>query len=99
VPVSVVAWISYEQASESLYESASSQLKQIAQADSQFIQNLFDYRFMDLNYQTKAPYTIKLFNQLHSGWQQSEEPLEQYIKSHHWNNVIQLPKIFVTLHL
>jgi len=87
VPMSLVALISYQQASESLYKAAVNQLKQNAISDSLFVHNWFDYRFIDAAQQADAPHSYQLLQQLKQEWKQSKQSLPDYVKSESWGGI------------
>lgn len=87
LPMSLVAFISYQQASDGLYKSAVNQLTQIARADSQFIHNWFDYRFIDAAQQADDPHSYQLLQELQAGWKQSNQSLSDYVKSESWAKI------------
>ena len=87
LPMSLVAFISYQQASESLYHSAVKQLELIARSDSQFIHDWFDYRFKDAANQAANPHTYKLLQQLRTSWKQSNQSLGDFVKSDSWKQI------------
>lgn len=62
------------------------QLNHSAQTNIKFIQNWFDYRFMDLKNQAKDRHNIELLEKLHEGFRQSKLSLENYVKSADWKN-------------
>ena len=84
LPMSLVAYISYHQASEGLYKTAVRQLEQVALGNSRFVHNWFDYRFKDAANQASNPQTYKLLQELKSGWKQSNLPLSEYVKTDGW---------------
>ncbi len=88
LPMTMIAWLGYQQASDSLKEAATQQLEQAADANVRFIQNWFDYRFMDILSQAEDPQTTELLRQLQSGWLKSEETLTDYVKSYHWAQLV-----------
>lgn len=87
LPMALIAWLGYQRASESLRKAAANQLEQVAQADSRFIQNWFDYRFMDLLTKADDPHTTHLLKQIQQGWQQSDMALSDYVKSYQWAQI------------
>ena len=84
VPMTLVSVISYQQGYSTLKKLAASQLKQTAISDGYFIQNWFDYRFMDLDIQANAPVNGLFLKQLKSEWQQSNTLLIDYVQSEQW---------------
>lgn len=81
VPMSVVAWISYSQASQNLVEAAGQQLQEAAGSKSAFISNWFDYRFMDLKSQAKNQGVRSLLKRLSEEFESSGQALEEYTKN------------------
>lgn len=88
LPMILTAWLGYQRASESLYDSAESMLELVSVSDSRFIQNWFDYRFMDILQQAEDPHTKFLFDQILFGWQQSKKPLADYVESYQWALIV-----------
>ena len=84
----VTSWLSYQRASESLRLAAAQKLEQVAVSGSRFINNWFDYRFMDILQQADDPHTIALLNHLQTGWKQSGMPLPEYVKSYLWAQLV-----------
>lgn len=84
LPMSLVAFISYQQASDGLYKKAVQLLSQSAKSDSQFVNNWFYYRFIDLVQQAEDPHTFQLLNELQMGWKQSRQSLSEYVKTESW---------------
>ena len=80
-PMLITSWLSYQRASEILRLAAEQKLEQVAVSGSQFIDNWFDYRFMDILQQADDPNTRNLFDNLQAGWKQSGMPLPEYVKS------------------
>lgn len=57
LPMTLTAWLSYQQASESLRMDAAEKLEQAGSANIRFIQSWFNYRFMDIVYKAEDPNT------------------------------------------
>ena len=92
VPMCIVGFISYQQASNGLYQAAAKELIHVAQADSQFVHNWFDYRFRDAAQQAEDTYSLDLLQQLQTGWKQSKQPLSEYVKSESWAKIADMGK-------
>jgi PAS domain S-box-containing protein len=92
LPLSLTAWVSYQQAVSSLTTSATEQLTQDAQRNSRFIQNWFDYRFMDLKNQAENRDNAKLLTTLKKGFSESGQALFEFTKSLAWAQVIDEPQ-------
>jgi len=84
LPLVIVSWISYQQASSSLTQAASGKLEQSSNLSVDFIQSWFDYRMMDLNNQAESHDNAKLLISLIEGYKKSSKPLTDYIKSRDW---------------
>jgi hypothetical protein len=54
-PMVVTSWLSYQRSSESIRLAAAQKLEQVAVSGSRFINNWFDYRFMDILQQADDP--------------------------------------------
>ena len=100
LPISLISWISYQEANNSLTQSATHKLEQSAKHNINFIQNWFDYRFIDLKIQSETSSNIQLLSTLKEGFQESNKSLAEYVKSDDWsqrvdesqNNLISLSK-------
>jgi len=88
IPMSLVAYISYQQAYDGLYKAAVEHLKGIANADSGFVHNWFEFRFVDAAQQAADPHSYRLLHQLREGLKQSEQPLSEYVKSESWKKIV-----------
>ncbi len=84
LPLLLVSWISYQQAKSSLTQAASEKLEQSARLNVSFIQNWFEYRFVDINSLAEEIDSQKLLMELIQGLQTSKTPLNQYVKSNDW---------------
>jgi len=83
-PVSIVSWISYQRASDSLYQASVDQLKQIGMADTVFINNWFHYRLMDIKRLSQDSNTQKLLVSLKKDWLASKLTLNDYLGTKSW---------------
>lgn len=88
LPMVLTAWLGYLKASESLRKAAAYQLQEVAQSDNRFIQNWFDYRFMDIQTKADDPQTIDLLNKLNLNRQRSEQPLSEFVNSKQWERLV-----------
>jgi PAS domain S-box-containing protein len=82
--MSLVAWISYQQAVESLTRVAGENLEQATVAKVTYIQNWFEYRSMDIEHQAQNPRTVNLLQRLIEGFKNSGKTAEEYVKSADW---------------
>ena len=98
LPLTIVSWISYQQASSALTKAASESLVQSSNLTVNFIQNWFEYRLIELKNQADANENSKLLITLSKGFKKSGQSLAEYVKSSDWtqrvdglqNNLIQL---------
>jgi len=88
LPISLISWISYQEANNSLTESATHKLEQSAKLNINFIQNWFDYRFMDLKTQSESYNNIQLLKTLREGFHKSNKSLAEYVQSDDWSKRI-----------
>ncbi len=84
LPMGLVSWISFDQASENLTDAANRRLEQAADAKTAFIHNWFDYRFMDLQAQAENENNSAFLSDLKGGYEASGESLQDYVKSMDW---------------
>lgn len=80
----LVAWISYQQANDSLTRAAISKLEQSAHSKTAFVKLWFDYRFMDLASQSENQQNAALLLQLQEGLYLSGKTPPQYVRSFDW---------------
>ena len=88
LPLALTAWLSYHQAIDGLTTTVTQKLEQDAQVSAQFIQNWFDYRFMDLNSQAESRHNVEFLMTLNEGFQASKQTLDEFIKSHAWASLV-----------
>jgi len=84
LPLTIVSWISYQQANASLAQAASKSLEDSARLSVQYIQNWFEYRFMDLNSQAESQHNADFLMALQKSWQFSDKSLDDFVKSYEW---------------
>ena len=84
LPLVIVAWISYQQAHNSLSQVAAEELELSERLNRESIQNWFDYRFMDLEVQAETRNNTELLSSLVEGLTLSATKPEQYVKSDDW---------------
>ena len=82
LPLVIVAWFSYQQANNSLSQAAADELELSERLNREFIQNWFDYRFMDLWIQAETRNNTELLSSLAEGLKLSGTKPEQYVKSY-----------------
>ena len=88
LPLVIVSWISYQQANASLVQAASKSLEDSARLSVQYIQNWFEYRFMDLNSQAKSQHNADFLMDLKKSWQSSGKSLNDFVKSDEWVSLV-----------
>jgi len=84
LPMIIVAWMSYSQATSSLKQASIDKLVQAAGLNVRFIQNWFDYRFVDLDIQSRVKAHQNLLESLSEGYEDSNQSLRDYVVSYDW---------------
>ena len=84
LPLTLVSFISYQQAHSSLTSTTIGNLEQVAGKNIGFIKTWFDYRVMDINVQAESQSNIELLKGLSAGWKKSGKDLNVYVKSYDW---------------
>ncbi len=84
LPLTLVSFISYQQAHSSLRSAKVDALEQIAGKNIGFIESWFDYRLMDISVQAESLANITLLAGLSEGWEKSRKGLSAYVKSYDW---------------
>ncbi|PKF62195.1 histidine kinase [Psychromonas sp. psych-6C06] len=82
--MSITSWINYQQAKQSLINETERKLYQSSEDSHKFINNWFEYRFMDINTQARAQVNRRLLQRLKQGWKNSKRPLSEYVNSYDW---------------
>lgn len=86
-PVMITSVLDYYQTKNSLKVIAQKKLNQSSKQSKQFIDNWFDYRYMEINTQAKMSATAKLLSTYKINWKNSKLPLPEYIKSEEWQSL------------
>ncbi len=81
IPMTLVAYISYQTASDGLYRAAVKNLESTAEMDSRFIHNWFGFRFIDATYLASDSNTSQLLQSLIDGVKQSNLSLPDFLIS------------------
>ena len=84
VPLVVVSSIGYWQARASLIESAAEQLKQQSENKKLFINNWFDYRWMDVNHLVDTELNVHFLEILSQKSIESKLPAIEFVHSYTW---------------
>ncbi len=88
LPLTLTAWFSYRQAVKGLTVAATQKLEREAHKSSQFIQNWFEYRFMDLNSQAENQRNAQFLVALQKELQTSDKNPAEFIKSYNWASLV-----------
>lgn len=88
LPLSLNSWFSYHQATKGLTNIAAQKLEQGALQKAQFIQNWFEYRFMDLSIQSESRRNSEFLIALKKGFQESGKSLTKFTKSFSWSLLV-----------
>ena len=86
--MTLTAWLGYRQAVNDLYETVSQKLEQDARGSARFIQNWFDYRFMDINSQAENRRNADFLTALKKGYAASHSDLTAFTKSDAWTALV-----------
>ncbi len=86
-PIMLTSLLDYYQTKNSLKVSAQKELKQSAKLSQQFIDNWFDYRFMEINTQAQLTGTYELLITYETAWKNEALPLPDYVKSKEWEKI------------
>ncbi|MFL0796244.1 MAG: response regulator [Cellvibrionaceae bacterium] len=89
VPLSLLSWFFYQQASENLAQSALDKLEQEATLKLRFINNWFDYRLMDLSAQSESQANSRVLEKLSADFKASGQSVSDYVKSYPWVELTQ----------
>lgn len=89
VPLSLKAWLGYRQTTDGLTASAIQELETSAQVKIKFIQNWFDYRFMDLKYQARNLNNVAFLSELGTHFKDSDHELLEFVESDAWNTLVE----------
>ncbi len=84
LPLIVVSWINYQQATSSLKKIAIEELEVSSFIRFKFIKTWFSYRFVDLKTQAESTINAELLINLKQGLQDSGKPLGSFVKSYAW---------------
>jgi len=87
LPLIIVALISYLQTRTSLQQAAETDLSYTAVEKLRFIDNWFDYRWMDLNLHANSAESIALLQTLTQALRSSGQTTEQFIQSDEWQAI------------
>lgn len=96
LPMSIVSWISYQQAYGRLIIDVHEKLEQSAAANVAYINNWFSHRLMDLKVQANDQHNIDLLITLKSDLTKSGKKPAEYIKSRNWANHIKRAHLNLT---
>ena len=83
-PVSIVSWISFQQAEKNLSELVIKRLEENANLKAMFVETWFAERFIDSNNYASSRLSAELLSSLREGFELSGLPLNKYTQSHEW---------------
>ncbi|AQS39001.1 PAS domain S-box [Shewanella psychrophila] len=84
LPLTIVAWFSYQQAKQSLVDAAEEELTQSSLLSVQSIESWFNYRMVDLNVEAESINAGLILNSLSEGKGSSGKPANEYVTSYDW---------------
>ncbi len=88
VPTTVVAIFSYFKAHNSLENEAVKALNRTATSKTEFINNWYSYRLIDLKTQSSQDENVKFLQELKDSLRSSGKPLAQFVGSHKWTKIV-----------
>ena len=84
LPLTIVAWFSYQQAKQSLVDAAEEELTQSSLLSVQSIESWFNYRMVDLNVEAESINAGLILSSLIQGKESSGKPVSEYVTSYDW---------------
>jgi len=84
LPLSLISWTSYNDATKDLTLAAKSEMQTLANAESRYIENWFKYRITDLKVQARRSSSRVLLTTLVEDFSDSKLKLQDYTKSYRW---------------
>ncbi|WP_295030304.1 response regulator [Shewanella sp.] len=84
LPLTIVAWFSYQQAKQSLVDAAEEELTQSSLLSVQSIESWFNYRMVDLNVEAESINAGLILSSLTEGKKSSGKPVSEYVTSYDW---------------
>lgn len=88
IPMTVVSWLSYQQAKDSLIDAVDDELSKLSIVTVRSINNWFDYRLADLQIHSEAQTTLNLLTSLISAREKSEITTQQFVSSRAWSELV-----------
>ncbi len=88
LPLTLISWLSYQQARESLSEAAENELRNASLVKSRSVTDWYQYRLVDLTIHSESKNTRELLNSLIDGYQSVGMGAGDYVKSPDWINRI-----------
>ena len=85
LPLTIVSWISYQKSEKSLHDGAMQAMVQRTVLQKRFINNWFNYRFLDLQYQAENENNIIFLSDLKKALKKSGKSPKDFVKSNAWN--------------
>jgi len=99
LPMSIISWISFQQAEKNLSELVMNRLEDTAKLKAELVENWFDDRFIDLNRYANSRLSSALLGSLSEGFELSGLSLNKYTQSHEWiDRVIAFQGDLVTMY-
>ncbi len=89
VPLTLTSWLSYQRAVDALTLAAVEKLEQGAQLKAQFIQNWFNYRFMDLRNQADSQANAAFLKALMFGRSATGLSSVEFVESTVWDSIVE----------
>ena len=90
LPMIIISFISYKNSSDSLYNAVSSDLEHSALSYINFIDNWFDYRYMDIRNWSEQRNTLRFMHALNNSLTVFDNDTAAYLKSTDYDMVLQI---------
>lgn len=84
LPLSIIAWLNYQQTVDGLIKAAKYELRRDAVESARYVQNWFNFRFIDLVTNAENIQNIELLNDLSTAYKSSGQRLPEFVKSIDW---------------
>jgi len=88
-PLLIFSWVSYQYSEKSLFEAATRSLEQRIALQKRFINNWFEYRFIDMQHQSANKNTVKFLEKLNAGLQNSGKSASKFVGSYPWVSIVE----------
>ena len=89
LPMTIISWFSYHKSQESLYNDAVNAMSQRTTLQIRFIENWFNYRFLDIQHQAENLSNARFLQRLVKALQSSGKPPSMFVGSYQWSRIVE----------